>query len=140
MEASSLGRRVIGKDGTELRVPTLARSRWEDPDVLVVMPQLMVGQTVEDLVAASERLRTTVGSRQSRIISNPTHYLGEVCKVGVSITAGEHLVNGVPVKSDGPYIVVGDDSGEMTADDADLLADMLRAAADRLRAIDAAAV
>lgn len=73
MEASGLGRRVIGKDGTELRVPTVHRSRWEDPDVLVVVPQLMVGQTVEDLVAASERLRTTVGSRQIRIIPNDTH-------------------------------------------------------------------
>lgn len=73
MEASGLGRRVIGKDGTELRVPVISRSRWEDPDVLVVTPQLMVGQTVDDLVAASERLRTTVGSRQIRIIPNSAH-------------------------------------------------------------------
>lgn len=73
MEACGLGRRVMGKDGTELRVPTLARSRWEDPDVLVVMPQLMVGQTVEDVVSVSERLRVTVGSRQVRIVPNPTH-------------------------------------------------------------------
>lgn len=73
MEACGLGRRVIGRDGTELRVPTLARSRWEDPDVLVVVPQLMVGQTVEDVVTVSERLRVAVGSRQVRIIPNPTH-------------------------------------------------------------------
>ena len=73
MERSGLGRRVIGKDGTELHTPALGRSRWEDPDVLVVVPQLMVGQTVEDLVAVSERLRTTVGSRQIRIIPNDTH-------------------------------------------------------------------
>ena len=73
MERSGLGRRVIGRDGTELHTPTLGRSRWEDPDVLVVTPQLMVGQTVEDLVVVSERLRTTVGSRQIRIIPNDTH-------------------------------------------------------------------
>ena len=74
MEACGLGRRVIGTDGTELRVAGPAAAvRWEDPDVLVVVPQLMVGQTVEDLVAVSERLRTTVGSRQIRIIPNATH-------------------------------------------------------------------
>ena len=41
--------------------------------MLVVVPQLMVGQTVEDVVTASERLRVAVGSRQVRIIPNDTH-------------------------------------------------------------------
>ena len=41
--------------------------------MLVIIPQLMVGQTVDDLVTASERLRTAVGSRQVRVIPNPAH-------------------------------------------------------------------
>ena len=73
MEACGLSRRVIGKDGPELRVPVLHRIGWQDPDVLVVVPQLMVGQTVEDIVSASDRLRVAVGSRQVRVIPNSTH-------------------------------------------------------------------
>lgn len=73
MEACGLSRRVIGKDGPEVRVPVLHRIGWQDPDVLVVVPQLMVGQTVEDIVTASDRLRVAVGSRQVRVIPNVTH-------------------------------------------------------------------
>ena len=73
MEACGLARRVIAPTGTELRVPALHRIGWQDPDVLVVVPQLMVGQTVEDVVTASERLRVAVGSRQVRVVPNATH-------------------------------------------------------------------
>ncbi len=54
-------------------MPQLHRIGWEDPDVLVVVPRLMVGQTVDDIVNVAERLRTSVGSRQVRVIPNDTH-------------------------------------------------------------------
>ena len=73
MEASGLSRRVIGRDGPEIRVPQLHRIGWEDPDVLVVVPRLMIGQTVDDMVTVAERLRTSVGSRQVRVIPNDNH-------------------------------------------------------------------
>jgi len=73
MEASGLSRRVLSKNGPEIRVPELHRIGWEDPDVLVVVPRLMVGQTVDDIVTVAERLRTTVGSRQVRVIPNEAH-------------------------------------------------------------------
>ncbi len=73
MEACGLSRRVADRTGVMVRVPALHRIRWEDPDVLVMVPQLMVGQTVDDIVTASERLRVAVGSRQVRVIPNDTH-------------------------------------------------------------------
>ena len=41
--------------------------------MLVTVPRLMIGQTVEDVVNVSDRLRTAVGSRQVRIVPNDTH-------------------------------------------------------------------
>lgn len=74
MEACGLSRRVRDRAGEIVtQTPLLRRSRWVEPDVLVTMPQLMVGQTVEDMVTASERLRVAVGSRQVRVIPNDTH-------------------------------------------------------------------
>lgn len=74
MTSCGLGRRIPNAAGGILvRVPVLHRCRWAEPDVLVTVPQLMIGQTVEDLVAASERLRVSVGSRQMRVIPNDTH-------------------------------------------------------------------
>ncbi|GAA3720343.1 FtsK/SpoIIIE domain-containing protein [Microlunatus aurantiacus] len=74
MVACGLSRRVADRTGVMVtRVPALHRSRWDEPDVLVTMPQLMIGQTVEDVVTASERLRVAVGSRQVRVIPNDTH-------------------------------------------------------------------
>ncbi|HEY5847243.1 MAG TPA: FtsK/SpoIIIE domain-containing protein [Microlunatus sp.] len=74
MDACGLSRRVLDPAGaTQTRVPALHRVRWEEPDVLVTVPQLMVGQTVEDVVSVSERLRVAVGSRQVRIVPNENH-------------------------------------------------------------------
>lgn len=74
MEACGLSRRVLDPTGaTSTRVPGLQRVRWDEPDVLVTVPRLMVGQTVDDVVAVSERLRVAVGSRQIRIIPNDAH-------------------------------------------------------------------
>jgi S-DNA-T family DNA segregation ATPase FtsK/SpoIIIE len=74
MVACGLSRRVADRTGVMVtRVPALHRSRWDEPDVLVTVPQLMIGQTVEDVVSASERLRVAVGSRQVRVIPNDTH-------------------------------------------------------------------
>ena len=74
MEACGLSRRVLDPTGAaQVRVPTLHRVRWEEPDVLVTVPRLMLGQTVDDVVDASERLRVAVGSRQVRIVPNDTH-------------------------------------------------------------------
>ena len=73
MEACGLARRVLQHSGmAELRTPGLALVRWEEPDVLVTVPQLLVGQTIDDVAAASERLRTAVGSRQIRVVPNET--------------------------------------------------------------------
>ena len=73
MEACGLSRRVLDPTGAaQTRVPVLHRVRWDEPDVLVTVPQLMVGQTVEDVVTASERLRVAVGSRQVRVVPNDT--------------------------------------------------------------------
>lgn len=74
MEACGLSRRVLDPTGAAtIRVPVLHRIRWDEPDVLVTVPRLMVGQTVEDVVTASDRLRVAVGSRQVRIVPNDTH-------------------------------------------------------------------
>lgn len=74
MEAAGLSRRVLdGTGAVQVRVPELRALRWEDPDVLVVTPRLLIGQTVDDIVAVSERLRTTVQSRQVRVIPNDQH-------------------------------------------------------------------
>ena len=74
MEACGLSRRVLDPSGAaQTRVPVLHRVRWEEPDVLVTTPQLMIGQTVEDVVTASDRLRVAVGSRQVRVVPNDTH-------------------------------------------------------------------
>lgn len=74
MVACGLSRRMADRTGVMVtRVPALHRSRWDEPDVLVTVPQLMVGQTVEDVVSASERLRVAVGSRQVRVIPNDAH-------------------------------------------------------------------
>ena len=74
MEACGLSRRVLDPTGaTSTRVPGLQRVRWDEPDVLVTQPRLMVGQTVDDVVGVSERLRVAVGSRQIRIIPNDAH-------------------------------------------------------------------
>ena len=60
MEACGLSRRVLDPTGaTQTRVPVLHRVRWEEPDVLVTAPQLMVGQTVDDVVTR----RNGCGSR-----------------------------------------------------------------------------
>lgn len=73
MEACGLSRRVPDVTGAvQLMVPELRQVRWEDPDVLVTVPRLMLGQTVDDVVDASDRLRVAVGSRQVRIIPNDT--------------------------------------------------------------------
>jgi S-DNA-T family DNA segregation ATPase FtsK/SpoIIIE len=74
MVACGLSRRVADRTGVMVtRVPALHRSQWAEHDVLVTVPQLMVGQTVEDVVSASERLRVAIGSRQVRVIPNDTH-------------------------------------------------------------------
>lgn len=74
MEACGLSRRVLDPSGAaQTRVPALHAVRWDEPDVLVTVPRLMVGQTVEDVVAVSERLRVAVGSRQIRIVPNDAH-------------------------------------------------------------------
>lgn len=74
MEACGLSRRVLDPAGAaQTRVPSLHAVRWDEPDVLVTVPRLMVGQTVDDVVAVEERLRVAVGSRQIRIVPNEAH-------------------------------------------------------------------
>ena len=69
MEACGLSRRVLDPTGaTQTRVPVLHRVRWEEPDVLVTVPQLMVGQTVEDVV---DRVGPAAG--RGRLPAGPGH-------------------------------------------------------------------
>lgn len=70
MEACGLARRVpLSTGATGLHVPTLLALDWVGGQ-LVAIPQLLVGQTVDDVQDAAERLRVAVGARQVRVVPN----------------------------------------------------------------------
>ena len=68
MESCGLGRRVTASDGTAaLAVPTLRRAGWRSGR-LVAVPELLLGQTVDDVHDAAERLRVAVGASRVRVV------------------------------------------------------------------------
>lgn len=69
METCGLARR--GPVERPVVIPRLQSLMWRDGQ-LVAMPGLLLGQTVEDVEAASERLRVSHGAHRVRIIANPS--------------------------------------------------------------------
>jgi S-DNA-T family DNA segregation ATPase FtsK/SpoIIIE len=79
MEAAGLARRTptlalaqasapIGP-AERVSVPRLCRLRWRDGQ-LVAVPQLLLGQTIDDVESAGERLRVAVEARRCRVVPN----------------------------------------------------------------------
>lgn len=54
-------------------VPGLARLWWQRDGQLVAAPRLLVGQTVEDVEAVTDRLRVIVEARRCRVVPNDTN-------------------------------------------------------------------
>ena len=70
-----------------LVVPALARSRWDRRGLLHLTPALLVGQTVEDVEHAADRLRTAAGAHRLRVVPNPARTGCElVCAFGDPLT------------------------------------------------------
>jgi S-DNA-T family DNA segregation ATPase FtsK/SpoIIIE len=77
MEAAGLARRTptlalaqaAAGPQERVSVPQLCRLRWRDGQ-LVAVPRLLVGQTVEDVDAVTERLRVAVEARRCRVVPN----------------------------------------------------------------------
>ena len=68
MESCGLGGRVTAYDGTAaLAVPALRRAGWRSGR-LVAVPELLLGQTVDDVHDAAERLRVAVGASRVRVV------------------------------------------------------------------------
>lgn len=72
MDSCGLGRRnPSAKDGQpRVVVPALRSLRWRDGQ-LIATPGLLVGQTVDDIESAADRLRVAVGATRCRITANP---------------------------------------------------------------------
>ena len=64
-------------EGTRL-VPVLSRSRWDARGQLHLVPALLVGQTVDDLDDAAERVRTAVGAHRLRVVPNSARTAAEL--------------------------------------------------------------
>jgi S-DNA-T family DNA segregation ATPase FtsK/SpoIIIE len=63
--------------------PGLVGVRWDRQGLLWITPALMVGQTVEDLEGAAERLRTAVGAHRLRVVPDSSHTACQlVCTFG----------------------------------------------------------
>ncbi|MGY4721646.1 FtsK/SpoIIIE domain-containing protein [Naumannella huperziae] len=70
MDACGLARRTPGEE--TVAVPSRRRLRWIDGQLSVDL-LLLIGQTVEDVEHAADRLRTAVGARRVRIIPDDTY-------------------------------------------------------------------
>ena len=70
MEVCGLTRRVLQPAGGMLvQVPPQPSWRWRGGQ-LIVVPRLLLGQTVEDVQAAGDRLRVAAGARRLRVVPN----------------------------------------------------------------------
>ena len=87
MEAVGLARRTLtvtqqpGKQpepAERVDVPALGRLRWDGPDDLAAYPGLLVGQTVADVEAVTERLRVALDAERCRVVPNQT---GTKCRI-----------------------------------------------------------
>jgi S-DNA-T family DNA segregation ATPase FtsK/SpoIIIE len=70
MRSCGLALRVPGPAGQQgVQVPGLGRLGWRGGQ-LVAVPRLLVGQTVDDVQDAADRLRVAVGARRVRVVPN----------------------------------------------------------------------
>lgn len=70
MEATGLVRTVRTTGNVRRIIPGLGRPRWDRQGNLTATVGLLAGQTVADLEAVTDRLRTAVGARALRVLAN----------------------------------------------------------------------
>ncbi|WP_392507520.1 FtsK/SpoIIIE domain-containing protein [Naumannella halotolerans] len=95
MDACGLARRIPGEK--TMVVPSRRRLRWVNGQ-LSVQPRLLIGQTVEDVEHAADRLRTAVGARRVRIVPDDTY---TTCRIVWSFgdPLGEPFLATIPDRS-----------------------------------------
>ena len=97
---------VKGPTGPQLvtgppMAPVLASVTWDERQNMHLVPRLLIGQTVADVQAVSERLRTALGAHRLRVVPNAADTACEL--VGVF---GDPLVVPFLVRAPDPVIAV----------------------------------